>query len=63
MYLYNTDFRPTPLEHYLFPAGGDGIFLSMDRQNKVGGAEEVQAACICIVYPGVCVIEGGGANI
>ncbi|KAJ1670047.1 ATP-dependent RNA helicase mtr4, partial [Spiromyces aspiralis] len=22
-----TDFRPTPLQHYLFPSGGDGIYL------------------------------------
>src|SRR6202022_2581758 len=25
-----TDFRPTPLQHYLFPAGGQGIFLVVD---------------------------------
>lgn len=22
-----TDYRPTPLQHYIFPAGGDGIHL------------------------------------
>jgi len=27
-----TDFRPTPLQHYLFPAGGDGIHLVMDEK-------------------------------
>lgn len=26
-----TDFRPTPLQHYLFPEGGDGIHLVVDE--------------------------------
>jgi ATP-dependent RNA helicase DOB1 len=26
-----TDFRPTPLEHYIYPSGGDGIFLIVDK--------------------------------
>ena len=26
-----TDFRPTPLQHYVFPAGGDGIHLVVDE--------------------------------
>jgi hypothetical protein len=29
-----TDFRPTPLQHYLFPAGGDGIFLVVDEKSQ-----------------------------
>ncbi|GAO48543.1 putative ATP dependent RNA helicase [Saitoella complicata NRRL Y-17804] len=28
-----TDFRPTPLQHYLFPAGGDGIHLVVDEKS------------------------------
>ncbi|CAO1637675.1 unnamed protein product [Parajaminaea phylloscopi] len=27
-----TDFRPTPLQHYLFPAGGEGIHLVVDER-------------------------------
>lgn len=27
-----TDFRPTPLQHYLFPAAGDGIYLVVDEK-------------------------------
>ncbi|RDB20630.1 ATP-dependent RNA helicase mtr4 [Hypsizygus marmoreus] len=27
-----TDFRPTPLQHYLFPAGGDGLHLVVDER-------------------------------
>ena len=26
-----TDFRPTPLQHYIFPAGGDGLHLVVDE--------------------------------
>lgn len=26
-----TDFRPTPLQHYFFPAGADGIYLVVDE--------------------------------
>ncbi|EDV30679.1 uncharacterized protein Dana_GF14920 [Drosophila ananassae] len=27
-----TDYRPTPLQHYIFPAGGDGIHLIVDEK-------------------------------
>ncbi|QPG73253.1 ATP-dependent RNA helicase mtr4 [Brettanomyces nanus] len=27
-----TDFRPTPLQHYLFPSGGEGIYLVVDEK-------------------------------
>eukprot|EP00249_Psilotum_nudum_P015142 c25185_g1_i1 orf=109-2382(+) len=26
-----TDFRPTPLQHYIFPGGGDGLYLVVDE--------------------------------
>lgn len=29
-----TDFRPTPLQHYLFPAGGDGIYLVVNEKSE-----------------------------
>ena len=29
-----TDFRPTPLQHYLFPAGGEGIYLVVDEKGE-----------------------------
>ena len=32
-HLVYTDFRPTPLEHYIFPSGGDGVYLCYDREN------------------------------
>jgi hypothetical protein len=27
-----TDYRPTPLQHYMFPAGGDGLHLVVDEE-------------------------------
>ena len=29
-----TDFRPTPLHHYLFPAGGEGIYLVVNEKGE-----------------------------
>jgi len=29
-----TDFRPTPLQHYLFPEGGDGIYLVVNEKSE-----------------------------
>lgn len=29
-----TNFRPTPLQHYLFPAGGEGIHLVVDEKSQ-----------------------------
>ncbi|KAI9321903.1 rRNA-processing arch domain-containing protein [Dichotomocladium elegans] len=29
-----TDFRPTPLQHYMFPAGADGIHLVLDEKGR-----------------------------
>ncbi|KNC70581.1 hypothetical protein SARC_16888, partial [Sphaeroforma arctica JP610] len=26
-----TDYRPTPLQHYIFSAGGDGLYLVVDE--------------------------------
>ena len=28
------DYRPTPLQHYMFPGGGDGIYLVVDEKGK-----------------------------
>ena len=29
-----TDFRPTPLQHYLFPAGGEGIYMVVNEKSE-----------------------------
>ena len=35
-----TDYRPTPLQHYIFPAGGDGLHLVVDEnvRRRTGAA-------------------------
>lgn len=29
-----TDYRPTPLQHYIFPSGGKGLYLVVDEKGK-----------------------------
>lgn len=29
-----TDYRPTPLQHYIFPSGADGLYLVVDEKGK-----------------------------
>ena len=29
-----TDYRPVPLEHFLCPAGGEGLFLAVDDKGQ-----------------------------
>jgi ATP-dependent RNA helicase DOB1 len=29
-----TNYRPTPLQHYVFPQGGDGLYLVVDEKGK-----------------------------
>ncbi|GLT34116.1 hypothetical protein SLA2020_086570 [Shorea laevis] len=29
-----TDYRPTPLQHYIFPAGGDGLYMVVDERGR-----------------------------
>lgn len=39
-----TDFRPTPLQHYMYPAGADGLYLVVDE--KVSMYPTTAAGCI-----------------
>lgn len=41
-----TDFRPTPLQHYIYPAGGEGLFLVQDE--KVGD-KQIEAQNIRLI--------------
>lgn len=34
VHVMHTDYRPVPLQHYLYPAGADGIFLVVDEKSK-----------------------------
>lgn len=42
-----TDFRPTPLQNYFFPAGGDGILLIVDEKGNF--KEQNFAACMASI--------------
>jgi len=42
-----TDYRPTPLQHYLFPQGGEGIFLCVDERGTF--REENFQRCISML--------------
>ncbi|XP_066592438.1 exosome RNA helicase MTR4 [Prorops nasuta] len=42
-----TDYRPTPLQHYIFPAGGDGIHLVVD-ENGHFKEENFNRAMACL---------------
>lgn len=34
VHVISTDYRPVPLQHYLYPSGADGIFLILDEKSK-----------------------------
>ncbi|CAI5969178.1 unnamed protein product, partial [Closterium sp. NIES-65] len=51
-----TDYRPTPLQHYIFPAGGMGLFLAVDEKGKFREASFQKA--MNVVEGG----EGGGGK-
>ena len=29
-----TEYRPTPLQHYIFPGGGEGMYLVVDEKSN-----------------------------
>mmetsp|Transcript_40266 Transcript_40266/g.96492 ORF Transcript_40266/g.96492 Transcript_40266/m.96492 type:complete len:1049 (-) Transcript_40266:146-3292(-) len=39
-----TDYRPVPLQHYLFPAGGDGVFLVVNEKGEFQADNFARAA-------------------
>ena len=41
-----TNFRPTPLQHYLFPAGGEGIYLVVNEKGEFLGPDEAREVLI-----------------
>lgn len=34
VHVIHTNYRPVPLQHYLYPSGADGIFLIVDEKSK-----------------------------
>mmetsp|Transcript_7529 Transcript_7529/g.28276 ORF Transcript_7529/g.28276 Transcript_7529/m.28276 type:complete len:1035 (-) Transcript_7529:78-3182(-) len=41
-----TDYRPTPLQHYVFPTGGDGIHLVIDEKSTFKEQNFVEALAV-----------------
>jgi len=41
-----TDFRPTPLMHYIFPTGGSGLHLVVDEHGKFRDANFAKAIAV-----------------
>ncbi|XP_078048359.1 exosome RNA helicase Mtr4 [Augochlora pura] len=44
-----TDYRPTPLQHYIFPVGGDGIHLVVDEAGQFK-EENFNRAMACLQH-------------
>ena len=45
VYIY--DQRPTPLQHYIFPSGGDGLYLVVDDKCEFR-EDNFQKACAAL---------------
>ena len=46
-----TDFRPTPLQHYLFPAGADSLYMVVDERSRfreVGNFMHSNMRLLCV---------------
>jgi len=65
-----TDYRPTPLQHYIYPAGGDGIHLVVD-ENSVFREDNFNKAMMVLKEPAADSqkagmnkrLSRGGANV
>ena len=55
-----TDFRPTPLQHYLFPAGGDGLHLVVDEKGNF--REDNFQKCLAVLKADPSTSSGGGGG-
>lgn len=45
-----TDFRPTPLQHFVYPAGGGGIHMVVDESVCIHKARFEKKVCNCLVF-------------
>ncbi|KAF9129681.1 ATP-dependent RNA helicase mtr4 [Mortierella sp. 14UC] len=57
-----TDFRPTPLQHYLFPSGGEGIYLVVDEKGQFREDNFNQALAAIVEKPKNNKNSKGGPN-
>ena len=48
-----TDYRPTPLQHYLFPSGAQGLYMVVDEKGN-HMVLRLTSYHICLFLPEVC---------
>ena len=53
-----TEYRPTPLQHFLFPAGGDGVYLIVDDKGKF--RQDNFAKAMAVLAPSTAEADGAG---
>ena len=59
-----TDYRPTPLQHYMFPVGGEGLYLVVDGAGDFKADNFSKAvAALADAPPGGGKGRGGGGSI
>ncbi len=50
-HVVSTNHRPTPLCHYLFPTGGEGLYLAVDERGTFKADNVAQARAAMVVGP------------
>lgn len=58
-----TDYRPTPLQHFVFPAGSEGLFLVVDEKGKFRDDNFQKAMSILQQSPQSDIAEDGGKSV
>jgi len=51
-----TDYRPTPLQHYVFPAGGDGLHLVVDEKGTLNRRSIVTIKILYLLTLFKCIV-------
>ncbi|KAH9588600.1 DEAD/DEAH box helicase domain [Trypanosoma melophagium] len=62
VHVIHTDYRPVPLQHYLYPSGADGIFLIVDEKSKFREDNFRRAMSSMGAVNGGTSEEGAGGN-
>ena len=58
-----TDYRPTPLQHYMFPAGGDGLHMIVDERGVFREDSFQRAVAALTAKDGLQDAEGGVSSL
>lgn len=59
-----TDYRPTPLQHYLFPSGAQGLYMVVDEKGEWAACNMHDQSCFvhtaCTRIAACCKHPAGG---